>query len=227
MTVGVKVVGGSVDRARGVDDVLAVLVVIVVAVEALPAPVGVGAGGQLEPAVPVVPAAGADLLIADAVVAAARVDLPAVLDVYADMVGTRETESVYSGDAVADVAPVSAVRLRVGEHVKTVASAVGPDQSRAVDRSGLCSAPNVAPFFVVCVQRVLCKSRAGALSARGHARAEHAYARKDDDAHRCGGKPFYPVHLDNTSVSTSRKHQPIPRKHFRKITNADSLLTNL
>ena len=88
MTLGVKVIGDAVDGSGRVHYILAVFVIVVVAVEAFPALVGIGNGCQLEPAVPVVVAVLADLLVANAVVTAACVNLHTVLDIDADVVGS-------------------------------------------------------------------------------------------------------------------------------------------
>ena len=88
MTLGVKVIGCTVDSSFGIYNVLAVLIIVVVAVEVFPALGGIAYSGELKPAVPVVPAVFADLLIAYAVVAASSVNFHAVLNVYAYVIGT-------------------------------------------------------------------------------------------------------------------------------------------
>ena len=195
MTLGVEVISSAVDRSGCIDDVLAVFIVVVVAVEVFPSVFGIGNSRQLEPAVPVVPTVLADLLIADAVVAAAGVDLHAVLDIDADMVRSGKSETVYARNTVADIAPVSSVCLRIRKHFHSVTAAIGPDQSRAVDRAGRGAAPNVAPALVIRVQRILGKSCARARCTDGDTPAAYSDTGDRNCAERNSDDLFHPVHF--------------------------------
>ena len=204
MTLRVEVIGSTVDGSRGADYVLTVFIVVIVAVEGFPAGVGIGNSGKLEPAIPVVVTVFADSLVAYAPFTASCVDLHAVLDVHARMVRTGKSQSVHSGDTVADIAPFSAVGFCVCKQLNTAAAAVHPNKTGAVYAAGLCAAPNVVPTFVVRVERVFCKSRARAGSARGNA-ASAAYADAGDRhcAKRNGKHFFYLVHVVYLQFRTS------------------------
>ena len=119
------------------------------------------------------------------------------------MVGSGKSETVYSRDTVADVAPVSAVCDRVVAHVCSVAAAIRPNQSGAVNRTGLCAAPYVAPSFVIRVERILRKTRAGTRRTYGDTAADNADARNGDRAERNCNDLLKLVHCHNLRFPTS------------------------